>query len=105
MVIFQGHFSGRTTAETDRTARLIGAVDYPLAEVVRDVAVIREFVLAVTFGDAHTREVELSAGLPGPIFEPLRDPASFRMARFDADIETVVWPNGADLAPSFPSGA
>ena len=79
----------------------MAAVDYPLAEVVWDVAVIRDFVLAVTFRDGHTGEVDLSAGLPGPIFEPLRDPAYFRMARFDADFETVVWPNGADLAPEF----
>ena len=31
------------------------------------------------------------------VLEPLRDPAYFRQVRVDAELGTVVWPNGADL--------
>ena len=31
--------------------------------------------------------------------EPLRDPAYFRLVRLDETLGTVVWPNGADVAP------
>jgi hypothetical protein len=31
------------------------------------------------------------------VFEPLRDPAYFRQVRVDAELGTIVWPNGADL--------
>jgi hypothetical protein len=37
----------------------------------------------------------------GEVFEPLRDPARFREFRLDREMNTVVWPNGADLAPEF----
>ena len=37
----------------------------------------------------------------GPVFEPLRDPILFGKLRVDPDLHTVVWPNGADLAPEF----
>jgi hypothetical protein len=36
----------------------------------------------------------------GPVFEEIRrDPAVFAAVRVDADAGTIVWPNGADLAP------
>lgn len=35
------------------------------------------------------------------MFEPLKDAALFRQAKVDLELETVVWPNGADLAPNF----
>jgi hypothetical protein len=33
------------------------------------------------------------------VFEPLADPAYFREVRLDEELGTIVWPNGADVAP------
>ena len=35
------------------------------------------------------------------IFEPLRDENYFSRVSVDPELETVVWPNGADFAPEF----
>jgi hypothetical protein len=35
------------------------------------------------------------------MFEPLANPEVFNQAMVDPELETVVWPNGADLAPEF----
>jgi len=48
------------------------------------------------FDDGLEGEVDLAPALRGPVFEPLQDPEVF--ARFEVD-HTLVWPNGADLAP------
>ena len=33
------------------------------------------------------------------IWQPLHDSAFFKQCRFDAELQTIVWPNGADLCP------
>jgi len=68
---------------------------------VSRVDVIRDFTLRVEFDDGLIRDVDLEADLHGPVFGPLRDASLFRQVRVDPDIGTVVWPNGADLAPEF----
>jgi len=55
------------------------------------------FRIQLTFSDNSEATVDFQQWLDGPVFEPLKDPAYFR--RFFIDGGTVVWPNGADIAP------
>jgi hypothetical protein len=57
--------------------------------------------LWLRFNDGAEGEVDLAAHLMGPVFLPLRDPAIFAAVRLDPELRTIVWPNGADLAPEF----
>jgi hypothetical protein len=61
----------------------------------------RDYQLRVTFDDGSIRLVDLEQHLGGEVFEPLRDQEQFRTARLNADIDTVVWDNGADMSPDF----
>ena len=53
------------------------------------------------FDDGKGGVIDLEGELWGEVFEPLRDPALFRRFRLDEELETIVWPTGADLAPEF----
>ena len=55
------------------------------------------FRIHFTFSDNVQGTVDLQSWLEGPIFEPLKDRSYFQ--RFFVDGGTVVWPNGADIAP------
>jgi hypothetical protein len=65
------------------------------------VTALPPFVLDVTFDDGTSRQIEMEPELWGPLFKPLRDPALFRQAKVDPDLETVTWPNGTDVSPAF----
>ena len=54
--------------------------------------------LWIEFSDGLAGTVELTERLFGPLFEPLRDPETFRGVDID-EFGAVCWPNGADLAP------
>ncbi len=57
--------------------------------------------LFVEFDNGVSGEIDLSSELWGEMFEPLRDEALFATARQDEMSGTVVWANGADLAPEY----
>jgi Protein of unknown function (DUF2442) len=57
--------------------------------------------LRLTFEDGRVGVLDLEDQLWGEVFEPLRDLERFKEFRIDADLHTIVWPNGADLAPEF----
>jgi len=58
---------------------------------------VGEFHIHLTFTDGADGVVDFEPWLDGAVFEPLKDVAYFR--RFFLDGGTVVWPNGADVAP------
>ncbi len=62
---------------------------------------VRDYVVLVRFQDGVEGEVDLAAQLYGEIFEPLKAADYFRQFRVDADLHTLVWPNGVDFAPEF----
>jgi hypothetical protein len=60
--------------------------------------------IVVTFRDGYTRTVsreEVLAAMPSRYADPIAAPEEFSKGRFDPEAGTVVWPNGADIAPEF----
>lgn len=53
------------------------------------------------FADGLTGEIDVERELWGPAFEPLKDVTELAKLRFEPDLGTIVWPNGADFAPEF----
>jgi len=51
----------------------------------------------LVFNDGSESVVDFEPWLDGPVFEPLKAIGYFR--RFFIEGGTVVWPNGADIAP------
>lgn len=68
---------------------------------VVEVRPLEGYKLWLRFQDGVSGTVDLSGELWGPMFEPLKDSALFAQATIHPELETVTWPNGADLAPEF----
>ena len=66
---------------------------------VTEVVVVDDYRLRLTFADGSVGEVDFSQRTWRGIFEPLRDPHYFSRVTLDQELGTVVWPNGADMAP------
>lgn len=60
-----------------------------------------DYVIWVRFSDGAEGTIDLSSALHGEMFEPLKNGESFRRFRVDPTLQTIVWENGADLAPEF----
>ncbi|MEO0443344.1 MAG: DUF2442 domain-containing protein [Pseudomonadota bacterium] len=68
---------------------------------VRSVRHIAAYKVWVSFDDGTEGEIDLEGCFDGPMFEPLKQVETFARLSVDPELETIVWPNGADLAPEF----
>ena len=68
---------------------------------VTDAKYLRDYVIWLRFNDGADGEVDLEPELEGEVFGSLRDLEQFKKFRVDPELDTVVWDNGADLAPEF----
>ena len=63
-------------------------------------AKVAPFTLRVGFDDGTTQVIDFRPVLKGDLYGPLSDPAVFDQVQLDAEIRTLVWPNGADFDPA-----
>ena len=68
---------------------------------VTEAKYIGGYKVEVSFNNGRQGIADLSEALCGPIFEPLKDKLYFSRLRVDEELETISWPNGADLAPEY----
>lgn len=68
---------------------------------VRDAEYLRGYIIWLRFNDGAEGEIDLSGELEGEVFGPLRNPEDFKKFKGDPELATIVWENGADLAPEF----
>ncbi len=66
---------------------------------VTQVEVVGDHRLRLGFEDGIKGEVDFSTLDWDGVFEPLRDPSYFGRVELDRELGTIVWPNGADIAP------
>lgn len=66
---------------------------------VTAVEVIGGYRLRLTFGDGTVGDVDFGEQDWRGVFEPLREPSYFAQVAVDFEAGTIVWPNGADMAP------
>ncbi len=62
---------------------------------------LESYKIRLTFSDGKIRTIDLDGELWGGMFEPLRNLEMFRQFKVNKELRTIVWPNGADLAPEF----
>jgi hypothetical protein len=68
---------------------------------VKEAKYLHDYVIWIKFNDGIEGEIDLEQQLTGEIFGHLKDKNLFKSFRVDPVLETVVWENGADLAPEF----
>lgn len=67
---------------------------------ITDVEVLHDHFVRLRFADGVEKSINLDPYLHGPVFAEIRsDAAVFASMKVDPDAGTIVWPNGADLAP------
>lgn len=54
--------------------------------------------IRVAFSNGRSGVADLQALLCGPLFAPLKQPGCFAGFELNAELGTITWPNGADLA-------
>jgi len=60
-----------------------------------------DYKVEVFFNDGKRGIADLSEAIKGPVFEPLKEKSFFAQLTVDKELETIAWPNGADLAPEY----
>jgi hypothetical protein len=66
---------------------------------VADVHCLGGHRLRLRFDDGSFGEVDFSREEWTGVFAPLADPEYFARVQLDKELGTIVWPNGADIAP------
>ena len=58
------------------------------------------YLLRVGFDDSTEQLIDFRPVLAGELFGPLLDLSIFNQVQIDPEVQTLVWPNGADFDPT-----
>lgn len=67
---------------------------------VTDFEIVGDYELRIVFNDGREHSIDFEPVLYGHYYAPLRDLELFNQVELDAEIHTLVWPNGADFDPA-----
>ena len=70
-----------------------------VAREVVEAKIIKDYTVKVVFDDLKRGIIDLRKYLGKGIFKDLLDKKKFRQMKVDAELGTICWPNGADIAP------
>lgn len=62
---------------------------------------VEDYKIEVSFNNGRKGVADLSDALKGSVFASLKNTSAFSSFTVDKELETLVWPNGADLAPEY----
>ncbi len=72
---------------------------------ITEVEILRDHVVRLRFADGVEKTVDVDPYLRGRVLSEIRsDPTAFALVTVDSGAGTIVWPNGADLAPEVVPG-
>ena len=74
-------------------------MSHPLYRV-RSFEIVSAYTLRVRFDDNTEQTIDFRPVLAGELYRPLRNLELFNQVRIDTEVETLVWPNGADFDPA-----
>src|SRR4051812_1499894 len=74
-------------------------MDHPIFKV-RSFQIVAPYTLRVQFDDNSEQEIDFEPILAGELYGPLRNRTVFDQVRVDTEVQTLVWPNGADFDPA-----
>ena len=67
---------------------------------VRAFEIVAPYTLRVRFADGAEQTINFRPVLAGELYGPLADLTLFNQVRLDPEVQTLVWPNGADFDPA-----
>jgi len=67
---------------------------------VKTAEAFEPYKLKVTFDNDEVKMIDMSGFLYRKVYAPLMDFDFFKRVRVDADLDTIVWENGADICPN-----
>ncbi|MFO7447304.1 MAG: DUF2442 domain-containing protein [Ignavibacteriaceae bacterium] len=72
-------------------------MDYLLK--IKEARYLGDYRIYCLFSNGEGKIIDLENKLSGEVFEPLKNKNLFMQFKVDSLLKTLVWPNGADIAP------
>ncbi len=70
-----------------------------VAKEIIKAKIIKDYTVEVVFNDLKHGVIDLRQYLGKGIFKELVNKNKFKRMKVDAELGTICWPNGADIAP------